>query len=180
MRAVLPIAAATSHLAKLGVLVLRADAVEGLATIDRVMLDKTGTLTSGEIAAGIILVLSIAVVATFTVMYYMSKDEKRSKQNAEQLSLSDRARTAARQAEYTPQDNFMLNGKEWSALEIQQELKDWERSQFDEEVPDFGVDSSTVENDPSQLSKKEIQALIDAALDAGDYAEVGKLAKYLD
>ncbi|MEY3465249.1 MAG: hypothetical protein RL603_847 [Pseudomonadota bacterium] len=41
------IAAATSHLAKLGVLVLRADAVEGLATIDRVMLDKTGTLTAG-------------------------------------------------------------------------------------------------------------------------------------
>jgi len=65
-------------------------------------------------------------------------------------------------------------------LEIQQELKDWERGQFDEEVPDFGVDTSTVETDPSQLSKKEIQALIDAALDAGDYAEVGKLAKYLD
>jgi hypothetical protein len=65
-------------------------------------------------------------------------------------------------------------------LEIQQELKDWERGQFDEEVPDFGVDTSATETDPSQLSKKEIQALIDAALDAGDYAEVGKLAKYLD
>ena len=35
-------------------------------------------------------------------------------------------------------------------------------------------------NGKTQLSKKEIQALIDAALDAGDYAEVGKLAKYLD
>ena len=86
-----------------------------LALVTRTLREYTTSLTSGEIAAGIILVLSIAVVATFTVMYYMSKDEKRSKQNAEQLSLSDRARTAARQAEYTPQDNFMLNGKEWSA-----------------------------------------------------------------
>lgn len=42
------IAAATSRLAKRGVLVLRADAVEGLATVDRVMFDKTGTLTAGE------------------------------------------------------------------------------------------------------------------------------------
>lgn len=42
------IAAATSRLAKLGVLVMRADAVEGLATIDTVMLDKTGTLTAGR------------------------------------------------------------------------------------------------------------------------------------
>ena len=41
------IAAATSRLAKRGILVLRADAVEGLATVDRVMLDKTGTLTTG-------------------------------------------------------------------------------------------------------------------------------------
>jgi hypothetical protein len=64
--------------------------------------------------------------------------------------------------------------------EIQQEITDWERGQFDEEVPDFGAEPSATETDPSQLSKKEIQALIDAALDAGDYAEVGKLAKYLD
>lgn len=42
------IAAATSRLARLGVLVLRSDAVEGLATIDTVMLDKTGTLTAGH------------------------------------------------------------------------------------------------------------------------------------
>jgi len=42
------IAAASSRLAKLGVLVMRADAVEGLATVDTVMLDKTGTLTLGS------------------------------------------------------------------------------------------------------------------------------------
>lgn len=41
------IAAATSRLAKLGVLVTRSDAIEGLAQIDTVMLDKTGTLTEG-------------------------------------------------------------------------------------------------------------------------------------
>ena len=42
------IAAASSRLARLGVLVMRADAVEGLATVDTVMLDKTGTLTVGS------------------------------------------------------------------------------------------------------------------------------------
>ena len=41
------IAAATSRLARLGVLVTHSDAVEGLAQIDTVMLDKTGTLTTG-------------------------------------------------------------------------------------------------------------------------------------
>jgi len=65
--------------------------------------------------------------------------------------------------------------------EIEQEIQDWERGQFDEEVPNFGSETTGLEvADVSQLSKKEIQALIDAALDAGDYAEVGKLAKYLD
>lgn len=42
------IAAATSRMAKLGVLVMRPDAVEGLATVDALMLDKTGTLTQGK------------------------------------------------------------------------------------------------------------------------------------
>jgi Cu2+-exporting ATPase len=41
------IAAATSRLARLGVLVTRSDAIEGLAQVDTVMLDKTGTLTTG-------------------------------------------------------------------------------------------------------------------------------------
>jgi Cu2+-exporting ATPase len=41
------IAAATSRLARLGVLVTRSDAIEGLANVDTVMLDKTGTLTCG-------------------------------------------------------------------------------------------------------------------------------------
>jgi Cu2+-exporting ATPase len=41
------IAAATSRLARLGLLVTRSDAIEGLAHVDTVLLDKTGTLTSG-------------------------------------------------------------------------------------------------------------------------------------
>ncbi|MCU0759058.1 MAG: cadmium-translocating P-type ATPase [Steroidobacteraceae bacterium] len=41
------IAAATSRLARLGVLVTRSDAIEGLAHVDTVLLDKTGTLTTG-------------------------------------------------------------------------------------------------------------------------------------
>jgi P-type Cu2+ transporter len=42
------IAASTSRLARLGVLVTRADAVEGLAQVDTLVIDKTGTLTEGE------------------------------------------------------------------------------------------------------------------------------------
>ncbi len=42
------LAASSSRLAKLGVLVMRSDAIEGLASIDTVMLDKTGTLTEGR------------------------------------------------------------------------------------------------------------------------------------
>lgn len=42
------LAAASSRLAKLGVLVMRSDAIEGLANVDTVMLDKTGTLTEGH------------------------------------------------------------------------------------------------------------------------------------
>ena len=41
------IAAATSRLARAGVLVTRADAVEGLAQVDTLVLDKTGTVTAG-------------------------------------------------------------------------------------------------------------------------------------
>lgn len=42
------IAASTSRLARLGLLVTRADAVEGLAQVDTLVIDKTGTLTAGE------------------------------------------------------------------------------------------------------------------------------------
>ncbi len=42
------IATATSRLARLGVLVTHADAVEGLAQVDTLVLDKTGTLTAGR------------------------------------------------------------------------------------------------------------------------------------
>lgn len=42
------VAVATSRLARLGVLVTRADAVEELAQVDTLVLDKTGTLTAGR------------------------------------------------------------------------------------------------------------------------------------
>jgi len=42
------LAAATARLSRLGILVMRSDAIEGLATLDTVMLDKTGTLTLGQ------------------------------------------------------------------------------------------------------------------------------------
>jgi Cu2+-exporting ATPase len=50
LAAPMALAAATSSLARDGVLVTRADALEKLAHVDTVVLDKTGTLTSG--AAG--------------------------------------------------------------------------------------------------------------------------------
>jgi Cu2+-exporting ATPase len=43
------LAAATSALARNGVLVARPDAIEALAKIDRVIFDKTGTLTRGDV-----------------------------------------------------------------------------------------------------------------------------------
>ena len=79
------------------------------------------------------------------------------------------------------EDAGAINKMKSIVSEIEQTIKDWEKSQFDEEVPDFGMTPTQGEPaDLSQLSKREIQELLDAALDAGDYAEVGKLAKYLD
>jgi Cu2+-exporting ATPase len=43
------ISAVAAHLARLGVLVTRIDAIEALARIDQVVFDKTGTLTHGDI-----------------------------------------------------------------------------------------------------------------------------------
>jgi len=43
------LAAATAHLAHLGVLVTHPDALEALARIDRIVFDKTGTLTRGDV-----------------------------------------------------------------------------------------------------------------------------------
>jgi len=42
--------AATSHLARIGVLVTRAHAVESMARVTRVIFDKTGTLTTGKLS----------------------------------------------------------------------------------------------------------------------------------
>lgn len=60
---------------------------------------------------------------------------------------------------------------------IQQELQEWEDSQTDQDI-DFELDTPT--RDESELSNKEIQQLIDAALDARDFDEVGRLSQYLN
>jgi len=78
------------------------------------------------------------------------------------------------------EDAGAINKMKSIVLEIEQEIKDWERSQFDEEVPDFETPSQEAEPQAlSSLSTREIEKMIDAALDAGDYAEVSKLSKYL-
>ena len=46
------VAAATARLARRGILITRANALEHLAQIDTIVLDKTGTLTSGHIELG--------------------------------------------------------------------------------------------------------------------------------
>jgi len=45
-------ASATAALARRGMLVTHADAIEGLAQVDQVMFDKTGTLTAGQMTLG--------------------------------------------------------------------------------------------------------------------------------
>lgn len=58
---------------------------------------------------------------------------------------------------------------------IQQELAEWADSQ---DEPEFSVDIPT--RDESELSKSEIQKMIDAALDARDFEEVRRLSQYME
>lgn len=58
---------------------------------------------------------------------------------------------------------------------IQQELEEWQDSQ---DEPEFSIDIPT--RDESELSKSEIQKMIDAALDARDFEEVRRLSKYME
>ena len=58
---------------------------------------------------------------------------------------------------------------------IQQELEEWQDSQ---DEPEFSIDVPT--RDESELSKSEIQKMIDAALDARDFEEVRRLSKYME
>jgi Cu2+-exporting ATPase len=57
------LAAATARLARAGLLVTRVDAIERLARIDTVLLDKTGTLTSGATAINGVKLLAASPVA---------------------------------------------------------------------------------------------------------------------
>ena len=73
------------------------------------------TLSAGEVGAALSIVAGIAAVVCYVVFHYMEADAVEKAENEEMLKLSDRARGAAAQANYQPQDIFYLNGKEWSA-----------------------------------------------------------------
>ena len=64
--------------------------------------------------------------------------------------------------------------------EVEQELRDWQRSRFDMEVPGEYLDSEDdLETDLSKLSKKDLDDLLNNAIDAKDWAEVEKISKFL-
>jgi len=58
---------------------------------------------------------------------------------------------------------------------------EWKRSQFDEEIPQWASqeEQEPEEIDMSTLDQREIQDLLDAALDAGDYEEARRISAYL-
>lgn len=59
---------------------------------------------------------------------------------------------------------------------IMAELEEWRSGQ---EEPDYSFDMPTRSRDESELTKSELQDLIDAALDARDFEEVKRLTQYL-
>jgi hypothetical protein len=89
------------------------------------------------------------------------------------------------------EDEYQEELRRWDADKaIDQYSKEEPESINDDEFADDSVDSesdidalirktSQRENDISQLSQREIQELIDDALDAGDYDEVKRLSEYL-
>jgi len=60
-------AAATSYLARRGLLVVKPDAIERLPRIDSVMLDKTGTLTEGAPVATVVSTIGIAPAGALAI-----------------------------------------------------------------------------------------------------------------
>jgi hypothetical protein len=65
--------------------------------------------------------------------------------------------------------------------EYERKMKEWEDSQKPEsEKPSEVQMLQQKEKDPSQMSQNEIEALIDDAIDKGDYDTVDKLSKYLN
>lgn len=80
-------------------------------------------------------------------------------------------------------------------IEVKQELKDWELGQafgnedepeedYSEPADDYGQSAPEPEDDGeedlSNLSKRELEAKIDAALDSGNFAEVARLSKFME
>lgn len=59
---------------------------------------------------------------------------------------------------------------------IMAELEEWRSGQ---EEPEYSFDMPTRSRDESELTKSELQDLIDAALDARDFEEVKRLTQYL-
>ena len=58
---------------------------------------------------------SLTALVVFAIVYLMDKNDRERRENAEILKLSDRARSAAGEANYKPDDVFRLDGKEWAA-----------------------------------------------------------------
>jgi hypothetical protein len=65
--------------------------------------------------------------------------------------------------------------------EVAQELRDWERGRFDMEVPaEYLQSEEPEEEDLSRLSKKDLDDLLNAAIDSGNWSEVAKISKFLE
>jgi hypothetical protein len=65
--------------------------------------------------------------------------------------------------------------------EVAQDLRDWERGRFDMEVPaEYLQSEEPEEEDLSRLSKKDLDDLLNAAIDSGNWSEVAKISKFLE
>jgi hypothetical protein len=63
--------------------------------------------------------------------------------------------------------------------EVASELKEWERGRFEYEVPSEYTDDSEPDQDLSRLGKRDLDDLLNAAIDSKDWAEVARISKYL-
>jgi hypothetical protein len=63
--------------------------------------------------------------------------------------------------------------------EVASELKEWERGRFEYEVPSEYTDDFEPDQDLSRLGKRDLDDLLNAAIDSKDWAEVARISKYL-
>lgn len=112
------IATATSRLARLGILVTHADAVEGLAQVDTLVLDKTGTLTSGkarllatQVRAGLTESDALAIAATLEQDSNHPIADALREASARRLDCSDAHEIAGQGVEGCVQGRFWRIGR---------------------------------------------------------------------